>query len=46
MPSKKDLDLIDSVPSLKNNVIGWFDQISDRAHSPAANLKEIQEMIN
>jgi hypothetical protein len=43
MPCKKDLDFIDSLPSLMNNVIGRFDEISDPAHSPAANLKEIQE---
>jgi hypothetical protein len=46
MPSKKDLDLIDILPSLINNVSGWFDEISDPAHNPAANLKEIQETVN
>jgi hypothetical protein len=42
MTSKIDLDLTDSLPSLINNVIGWFDEISDSAHSPAATLKEIK----
>jgi hypothetical protein len=45
MPSKKDLVLIKILPSLKNSVIGWFDETSDPAHSPAANLKEIQEIV-
>jgi hypothetical protein len=39
MPSKKGLDLIDSLPCLMKNVIGWYEMISDPARGASKNFR-------